>query len=327
MRTGHFFPVTQRYRVIHTSSCSARMANSCTRSAPTNLRTATPTTSRALRVSWRPTAPLTPPSKPEAVLTCNRSQALDDLHAPLRRAEMVAKRALPLIRAYDVTMQHTKLVVVQSHGSRAEADLAKGALEDAGIQAMIQADTAGGMREHLAWSGARKRQPRRAMCSFHQLKATRAPTRTSKLTAPLDHRGAVLPRKSSLLLHQSRRGVAAPRYVPKTAYRSSVPIPKLPRPALSHADRCESSAHEWRRAPDALRLPHRPSQSRYPHGGARDPRRRTSRQAARPQTYRTPRCYRFGLHAGTAAGPVVAGFLDPCGSDLRPGKDHGPRSS
>src|SRR6266550_15674 len=69
-------------------------------------------------------------------------------------AEMVAKRALPLIRAYDITMQHTKLVVVQSYGSRAEADLAKGALEDASIQATIQADTAGGMREHLAWSGA-----------------------------------------------------------------------------------------------------------------------------------------------------------------------------
>jgi len=34
-----------------------------------------------------------------------------------------------------------------------EADLAKGVLENAGIQAMIQADTAGGMREHLAWSG------------------------------------------------------------------------------------------------------------------------------------------------------------------------------
>jgi len=32
--------------------------------------------------------------------------------------------------------------------------LAKGALEDAGIQAMIKTDTAGGMREHLAWSGA-----------------------------------------------------------------------------------------------------------------------------------------------------------------------------
>jgi len=51
-------------------------------------------------------------------------------------------------------MQHAKLVVVWSYGSRTEADLAKGALEDAGIQAMIQADTAGGMREHLAWSGA-----------------------------------------------------------------------------------------------------------------------------------------------------------------------------
>jgi len=64
------------------------------------------------------------------------------------------KRALPLIRAYNITMQHTKLAVVQSYGSRIEADLAMGELEDAGIQAMIRADTAGGMREHLAWSGA-----------------------------------------------------------------------------------------------------------------------------------------------------------------------------
>jgi hypothetical protein len=51
-------------------------------------------------------------------------------------------------------MQDTKLVVARSYASRPEADLAKGALEDAGILAMIQADTAGGMREHLAWSGA-----------------------------------------------------------------------------------------------------------------------------------------------------------------------------
>jgi len=51
-------------------------------------------------------------------------------------------------------MEHGELVVVKSCGSRTEAELAKGALEDAGIQAMIQADTAGGMREHLAWSGA-----------------------------------------------------------------------------------------------------------------------------------------------------------------------------
>jgi Putative prokaryotic signal transducing protein len=51
-------------------------------------------------------------------------------------------------------VQDCKLVVIQSYGSRLEADLAKGALEDAGIPAMVQADTAGGLREHLAWSGA-----------------------------------------------------------------------------------------------------------------------------------------------------------------------------
>lgn len=50
-------------------------------------------------------------------------------------------------------MDHSKLVVVQAYASRPEADLAKGALEDSGIQAIVQADTAGGMREHLAWSG------------------------------------------------------------------------------------------------------------------------------------------------------------------------------
>jgi Putative prokaryotic signal transducing protein len=47
-----------------------------------------------------------------------------------------------------------KLVVVQSFGSQFEAELAKGVLEEAGIQAIIQGDTAGRMREHLAWSGA-----------------------------------------------------------------------------------------------------------------------------------------------------------------------------
>ena len=63
-------------------------------------------------------------------------------------------QALRLVQAYNFAMDHSKLVVVQSYGSRPEADLAKGALEDAGVQALIQADTAGGMREHLAWSGA-----------------------------------------------------------------------------------------------------------------------------------------------------------------------------
>lgn len=51
-------------------------------------------------------------------------------------------------------MNDAKLVVAKSFGSRIEAELAKGALESAGIQAILQADTVGGMREHLAWSGA-----------------------------------------------------------------------------------------------------------------------------------------------------------------------------
>jgi len=51
-------------------------------------------------------------------------------------------------------MQDIHLVVVQSYASRPEAELAKGALDAAGIPAMIQSDSVGGMREHLAWSGA-----------------------------------------------------------------------------------------------------------------------------------------------------------------------------
>jgi putative signal transducing protein len=56
-------------------------------------------------------------------------------------------------RAYNYRMDHSKLVLVQAFASQAEADLAKSMLESAGIDAMIQADRAGGMRDHLAWSG------------------------------------------------------------------------------------------------------------------------------------------------------------------------------
>jgi type III secretory pathway lipoprotein EscJ len=50
-------------------------------------------------------------------------------------------------------VRHSKLVVVKSFGTGAEADIALGILESSGIEAMSQADTAGGMRQHLAWSG------------------------------------------------------------------------------------------------------------------------------------------------------------------------------
>jgi hypothetical protein len=50
-------------------------------------------------------------------------------------------------------MSSDDLVVVQSYATEGEAEVAKGVLESSGIDAMIQADTAGRMREHLAWSG------------------------------------------------------------------------------------------------------------------------------------------------------------------------------
>ena len=51
-------------------------------------------------------------------------------------------------------MTDSDLVVVHAFNNRSEADLAKSALEAAGIDSMIQADTGGGMRPHLAWAGA-----------------------------------------------------------------------------------------------------------------------------------------------------------------------------
>jgi putative signal transducing protein len=50
-------------------------------------------------------------------------------------------------------MTDAELVVVHTFGSRTEADLATSALEAAGIEAMVQADSGGGMRPHLAWAG------------------------------------------------------------------------------------------------------------------------------------------------------------------------------
>jgi len=44
-----------------------------------------------------------------------------------------------LVWAYDTARQGANLVVIREYGSRVEADLAKGTLEDAGIEAMSQA--------------------------------------------------------------------------------------------------------------------------------------------------------------------------------------------
>ena len=51
-------------------------------------------------------------------------------------------------------MPSHNLVVVHTYLSQADADLAKSVLDSADIPAMTTADTAGRMRDHLAWSGA-----------------------------------------------------------------------------------------------------------------------------------------------------------------------------
>ena len=50
-------------------------------------------------------------------------------------------------------MADSELVVVHAFGSRPEADMAVSALDAAGIDAIVQADSGGGMRPHLAWAG------------------------------------------------------------------------------------------------------------------------------------------------------------------------------
>ena len=49
-------------------------------------------------------------------------------------------------------MPEAKLVVVQAFNKEWEAEMAKSALNAAGIDAMIRADSVGGTRPHVAWA-------------------------------------------------------------------------------------------------------------------------------------------------------------------------------
>ena len=50
-------------------------------------------------------------------------------------------------------MSDSELVVVHTFGNRQEADVAVSALDAAGIQAMVRADTGGEMYRSIAWAG------------------------------------------------------------------------------------------------------------------------------------------------------------------------------
>jgi len=49
-------------------------------------------------------------------------------------------------------MADGELIVVHTFASQPEAELARTALTAAGIESMIQADSIGGMRPHVAWA-------------------------------------------------------------------------------------------------------------------------------------------------------------------------------
>lgn len=50
-------------------------------------------------------------------------------------------------------MSETDLVVVQTFGNREEADVAVSALDAAGIDSIVRADTGGEMYRAMAWAG------------------------------------------------------------------------------------------------------------------------------------------------------------------------------
>jgi Putative prokaryotic signal transducing protein len=49
-------------------------------------------------------------------------------------------------------VEYVDLVIVGAFGTAAQAEMAKSALAGSGIESMIQADSVGGMRPHVAWS-------------------------------------------------------------------------------------------------------------------------------------------------------------------------------
>jgi len=59
----------------------------------------------------------------------------------LRNVQSVPECITGLSRKYTERTSQGGLVVVQSHGTDGEAEVAKGVLESSGIDAMIQSDT------------------------------------------------------------------------------------------------------------------------------------------------------------------------------------------
>jgi hypothetical protein len=90
-------------------------------------------------------------------------------------------------------MPGANLIVVGTFGTAPEAELAKGAPEAAGIDAMIRADSVGGVEPNVAWASsgykpqARKSRSRRASTPYYQHQHDVPANRSRNLAA--DKRG------------------------------------------------------------------------------------------------------------------------------------------
>ena len=81
---------------------------------------------------------------PRGLLKRERASEAIDAKRYFRRCQQILLQAKQLARQVEAA---SRLL------AQPEAEIAKSALQSAGIDAMIKADTAGGMRPHLAWSG------------------------------------------------------------------------------------------------------------------------------------------------------------------------------
>ena len=76
------------------------------------------------------------------------------MHCLFRLGRAKERRATSRRGIIQEMDMHSNLVIAHIFATQLEAEIARSALEAAGIAAIIQADTAGGMRPHIAWSGS-----------------------------------------------------------------------------------------------------------------------------------------------------------------------------
>jgi len=143
-------------------------------------------------------------------------------------------------------MRLSNIVVVQSFGTRAEADIALSILESSGIEAMIQADTAGGMREHLAWSGFGFRV---LVCEEDVAMARNV------LNPPADTDHVGFKHSQPKMKQTARRARSCPQVLPQRSRTTAPAAGALTCPGLAPGFACSYMRKTWRQHATCLTGP------------------------------------------------------------------------